>query len=59
MNREIKVHFSHNKLEQAAAIKSLTDRSFSVVVQRIFEQGLKSVKQMNREQLNELMKDRS
>tara|TARA_R110002050_G_scaffold89012_5_gene187538 strand:+ start:2220 stop:2399 length:180 start_codon:yes stop_codon:yes gene_type:complete len=57
MNREIKVHFSHNKLEQAAAIKSLTDRSFSVVVQRIFEQGLKSVKQMNREQLNELMKD--
>ena len=59
MNREINVHFSHNKLEQAAAIKSLTDRSFSVVVQRIFEQGLKSVKQMNREQLNELMKDRS
>lgn len=59
MNREIKVHFSHNKLEQVAAIKSLTDRSFAVVMQRIVEQGLKAVKQMNREQLNELMKDRS
>ena len=59
MNREIKVHFSHNKLEQVAAIKSLTDRSFAVVMQRIVEQGLKSVKQMNHEQFNELMKDRS
>tara|TARA_B100000768_G_C11185794_1_gene335005 strand:+ start:496 stop:675 length:180 start_codon:yes stop_codon:yes gene_type:complete len=59
MNREIKVNFSHARLSEIAAIKKLTDKSFSTVARRVMEQGILAVKNMSADEFNELMRTKS